>query len=137
MPNWKKIITSGSDAVLTSVIATVGFTGSLSGSALTATSASFASTASFVNTLNQNVLITGSLTVRSTTAGASENTLTLGPPPAGGTGEGGQLGLNAIGGIYTSASFIDNWQNQFRILKGTNANSTGLVAQWNLHTLQM
>jgi len=42
MPNWKKIIISGSDAVLTSVIATAGFTGSLLGTA------SFASTASFI-----------------------------------------------------------------------------------------
>lgn len=100
-------------------------------------SASFASTASFVNTLNQNVLITGSLTVGSTTAGASENTLTLGPSPAGGSGEGGQLGLNAQGGTYTSASFIDNWQNHIRILRGTNASSDGLIAQWNLHSKQM
>lgn len=42
MPNWKKVITSGSDAALTSVIATAGFTGSLLGTA------SFASTASFI-----------------------------------------------------------------------------------------
>jgi hypothetical protein len=42
MPNWKKVIISGSDAVLTSVIATAGFTGSLLGTA------SFASTASFI-----------------------------------------------------------------------------------------
>jgi hypothetical protein len=114
MPNWKKVIVSGSSAALTSVIATAGFTGSLSGSALTATSASFASTASFVNTLNQNVLITGSTTIASTTAGANENTLTLGPSPAGGSGEGGQLGLNAVGGTYTSASFIDVYQNQIQ-----------------------
>ena len=87
--------------------------------------------------VNGNVLITGSATIGSSSLGASENTLTLGPSPAGGTGEGGQLGLNAVGGIYTSASFIDNYQNQVRILKGTNASSTGLVAQWNLQTLQM
>lgn len=104
---------------------------------LQAVSASFASTASYVNTLNQSVLITGSTTIGSSSLGASENTLTLGPSPAGGTGEGGQLGLNAVGGTYTSASFIDNWQNTFRILRGTNASSTGLVAQWNLQTLQM
>ena len=42
MPNWKKVIISGSDAALTSVIATAGFTGSLLGTA------SFASTASFI-----------------------------------------------------------------------------------------
>jgi len=137
MPNWKKVIVSGSSAVLTSVTATAGFTGSLSGSALTATSASFATTASYVNTLNQNVLITGSLTVGSSSLGSTENTLTLGPSPSGGTGEGGQLGLNASGGLYTSASFIDVWQNQIRILRGTNAGSDALVTQWNLQTKQM
>ncbi len=106
----------------------------------TIASASYATnalSASYVNTLNQNVLITGSLTVGATSAGATESTLTLGPAPAGGAGEGGQLGLNAVGGTYASASFIDNWQNNIRILKGTNAGSSALVAQWNLHTTQM
>ena len=160
-------IITGSLTVTGSLNVTTGITGSLLGTASFATSAlsssfattsisssfaasasfaisssraissSFASTASFVNTLNQNVLITGSTTIASTTAGASENTLTLGPSPAGGTGEGGQLGLNAQGGTYTSASFIDNYQNQIRILRGSNAGSDGLVASWNLHTKQM
>jgi hypothetical protein len=39
MPNWKRVIVSGSDAILTSVIATAGFTGSLQGTASFATSA--------------------------------------------------------------------------------------------------
>ncbi len=107
------------------------------GSATTATSASYALTASYVNPLNQSVIITGSLTVGATGLGASESTLTLGPPTAGGAGEGGQLGLNAAGGAYTSASFIDNWQNQLRILRGTNAGSDAIVAALNLHTKQM
>ena len=47
MPSWKKVITSGSSAALTSVTATTGFTGSLSGSATSAISASYALTASF------------------------------------------------------------------------------------------
>ena len=81
--------------------------------------------------------ITGSLTIGTTTTGSSENTLTLGPPTAGGAGEGGQLGFNAVGGTYTSASFIDNWQNKARILKGNNTTSTGLIAQWDIHTTQM
>ena len=72
MPSWKKVIISGSSAALTSVTATAGFTGSLSGSALTATSASYALTssftfnaltASFVNPLNQNVIVTGSVNI--------------------------------------------------------------------------
>ena len=147
-----KLDVSGSAIVTGSLTVTNGITGSLFGTSswaisasnattasyvLQAVSASFASTASYVNTLNQNVLITGSATIASTTAGASENTLTLGPSPAGGTGEGGQLGLNAVGGTYTSASFIDNWQNHIRILRGTNASSDGLIAQWNLQSKQM
>jgi hypothetical protein len=32
---------------------------------------------------------------------------------------------------------LDVWQNQFRILRGTNASSDGLVAQWNLHSKQV
>ena len=44
MPNWKKVIVSGSSATLTTVTATTGFTGSLSGSALSATTALSAST---------------------------------------------------------------------------------------------
>ena len=101
---------------------------------LNAISASFASTASSVNTLNQNVLITGSLTVGSSSSGASENTLTLGARDNG--GEGGQLGFNASGGTYTSASMIDNYQNRLRILRGTNAGSDAEFFSLNLHSGQ-
>lgn len=76
----------------------------------------------------------GALTVGLTSSGTTENTLTLGPPPAGGTGEGGQLGLQAAGGSYTSASFLDTWQDQFRILKGPNGGSTAGLMYMNLHT---
>jgi hypothetical protein len=72
----------------------------------------------------------GSLTVGNITSTPStENTLNIYPPSAGGTGEGGQILLAASGGLYTSASMLDTWQNQFRLLKGTNtAGSTaGLV----------
>ena len=93
----------------------------------------FATTGS--NTFNGNQLITGSLTVGSSSLGPNENTITLGARDT--VNEGGQIGFSAPGGTYTSASFIDNWQNFARILRGTNASSTGLVAQWNLGTLQM
>ena len=99
------------------------------------TSASFASTASFVNRLNQSVVITGSLTVASSSQGPNENTLTLGARDA--VNEGGQIGFNAPGGTYTSASMIDLYQNRFRVLKGTNAGSTGEVAWWSMNNLQM
>lgn len=136
MPNWKKVIVSGSDAVLNTVTASAGFFGTASW-ATNATSASFARTASFVNTLNQDVLISGSLTVGAATAGASENTLTLGPK---GTNEGGQLGFQA-GTSATSASMLDMYQDganpYFRLLRGSNATSDAVVAQWNTHTKQM
>jgi hypothetical protein len=119
---------SSSQAVSSSFATTASYV-------LQSVSASFSSTASFVNTLNQNVLITGSLTIASSSIGPNENTVTLGARDT--AGEGGQIGFNAPGGIYTSASMLDNYQNRFRILKGTNNGSTEEVASWNLHTKQM
>ena len=108
------------------------FTGSLQGTASFATTAV---TASFVNTLNQNVIITGSAAIGTGSLGPSENTLTLGARDS--SSEGGQLGLNAPGGTYTSASFIDVYQNRFRILRGTNISSDGEHLSVNLHTGQV
>jgi len=107
-------------------------------SASYALTASYSTTASYVNTLNQNVLITGSLTVGTSSLGSNENTLVLGPAPGGGTGEGGQLLLQAtnVGG-YTSASMFDNYQNLTRLLRGTNVSSDAVVASWNMGTKQM
>jgi hypothetical protein len=79
------------------------------------------------------VTVNGALSVL-TPSPSSENTLTLGPSPAGGTGEGGQIGLEASGGIYTSASFLDTWQDQFRILKGSNGGSTAGLMYMNLQS---
>jgi len=141
MPSWKKVITSGSSALLLNVTAssfTGSFTGSFSGTGSYATralTASFASTASYINTLNQNVLITASAAIGTSSLGPSENTLTLGARDN--SSEGGQIGFNAPGGTYTSASFIDLYQNRIRILKGTNAGSTAEVANWSMHSLQM
>jgi hypothetical protein len=67
MPNWKKVIVSGSDASLNSLNVSNGITGSLFGTSSYATSASFASTASYVNPLNQIVQITGSLGISGST----------------------------------------------------------------------
>lgn len=79
---------------------------------------------------------TGSaLAIGTSSLGPNENTLTLGARDA--VNEGGQIGFNAPGGTYTSASFIDLYQNRIRILKGTNAGSTGEVANWSMHSLQM
>lgn len=81
-----------------------------------------------------NTVVSGSMTVGASSLGISENTLTLGPAPAGGAGEGGQLGLNAAGGSYTSASFLDTWQDQFRILRGPNGGSNAGLMYMNLGT---
>jgi hypothetical protein len=92
-------------------ITATSFTGSHQGTSSYATQAG---TASYVNTLNQSVIITGSLSI-GTGSIVAENTLTLGARDA--TSEGGQLGLNAPGGTYTSASLFDNYQNRTRLLR--------------------
>lgn len=48
MPNWRKVITSGSDASLNTLTVVNGITGSLLGTSSYALTASFATTASFV-----------------------------------------------------------------------------------------
>jgi len=65
MPNWKKVIVSGSDATLSSVIATTGFTGSLQGTASYALDALSASYAPSLPTFpyTGSAIISGSLTV--------------------------------------------------------------------------
>lgn len=83
------------------------------------------------------LLVTQGMTVGSGSTGSSENTLTLGPPPSGGEGEGGQILLAASGGLYTSASMLDNYQNRTRLLRGTNAGSDAEIAWWDMHTKQM
>lgn len=116
----------------------------INGNLINAATASLAVTASYAlsgvggtNLLpyNGNAIITGSLSVATASLGPSENTITLGARDS--VNEGGQLGLNAPGGTYTSASFIDLYQNRIRILKGTNAGSTAEVANWSMHSLQM
>jgi hypothetical protein len=93
-------------------------------------SGSYATTGS--NSFIGNQTISGSLTIGSASV-STENTLLVGPSPAGGVGEGGQILLAASGGLYTSASMIDNYQNQFRILRGSNAGSDGQHLAIDLH----
>ena len=87
--------------------------------------------------------ITGSLTatsqliIGSPITASTEATLILGPPPGAGAGEGGQIIMQAPGGTYSSASMWDNYQNQTRLLRGSNASSDAVVASWNMHTKQM
>lgn len=101
---------------------------------VTASTALNANTSSFIRTLNQNVIITGSVAIGTGSVGTGENNLILGPAPAGGTGEGGQIAFLAVGGTYTSSSFIDNYQNQFRVLSGPGAVSNAGVLSIDLGT---
>jgi hypothetical protein len=126
------------NAVSSSLASTASFVGNAVSASyvLNAVSSSFAPTASYINTLNQNVTISGSLTVGNITSIPNgENTLNVYPPLAGGTGEGGQILLAASGGLYSSASMLDNWQDQFRVLRGSNTggSNAGLMYM-NLQT---
>ena len=151
MPNWKKVIVSGSSAVLTSVTATTGFTGSLSGSALSATSASFATTASYVNRLNQAVIITGSLSISGSTGTvftSNVDTLVLtgsllvsgstninGPVTIGisnittntitSSAAGANLIFNQATGSYTAAKYL------YTCTSASNARTGEIIAVWN------
>jgi hypothetical protein len=110
--------------VLTAQTASYIVTAQTASYVLNAVSSSFASTASYVNNLNQTVIITGSLTIGSITGSqTTENTLNVYAPGFNTNGEGGQILLAAMpsASSYTSASMLDNYQDTFRILRGTNA----------------
>lgn len=122
---------------LTASLANTASLARTSSYALTASyalSAIRAVSASYIDTLSQNVIITGSVAIGTNSIGNGENNILLGPAPAGGTGEGGQLGLLAKGDTYTSSSFIDTWQDQFRILRGPGAVSNAGLMYMNLQT---
>ena len=117
MPNWKKVIVSGSAAQLTSVTSSYGaqYSGSV-----------FISAGNNINV--------------GQVASSTEASLVLGPPPAAGSGEGGQISLQPASG-FTSGSFIDMYQTGttpfFRILRGSAASSDALLMQLNTHTKQL
>jgi hypothetical protein len=100
-------------------------------------SASYAATASTVNPLDQRVIITNILAVGTSSIGSTESALIVGTLSTSNTGEGGQILLQATGGLYTSASMLDTYQNQFRILRGTNVTSDAQHFGINLHNGQI
>ena len=106
MPNWKKLILSGSNASLNSLIVTSGVTGSLFGTSSwsqNTVSASFAHTASYVNILRQNVIISGSLTVSSSLTASGLNYPTTDGLHSGQviqTNAAGNLTFGDVNGIY-------------------------------------
>jgi hypothetical protein len=63
--------------------------------------------------------------------------LVIGVPPNVGTGEGGQIILQASNiGTWTSASMFDNYQNKLRILRGNNTASDAEHLNLDMHTGQ-
>ena len=73
-------------------------------------------------TASSNIFNNGTAVGIRTTSIPSETGLVLGAMDA--SSEGGQLQFNAPGGSYTTAYFIDNYQNRLRIMYGTNTGST-------------
>lgn len=84
--------------------------------------------------INGDSIITGSVAIGTELISGGENNLVLGPAPAGGRGEGGQIAFLAAGGSYTSSSFIDNWQDQLRILRGYGDTSDAGLVYVNLRS---
>ena len=71
MPNWKKIITSGSDAALNTLNVTNGITGSLLGTSSYAATSSYATNFTVEDTLTLNETLTDRATVLSTIVGSN------------------------------------------------------------------
>ena len=123
-------------------------TASFTTNAATASFVTQAQTASYLNPLNQgNVIITGSLYISGSgtslllggnVTASTEASLIIGVPPNIGTGEGGQIILQAsnVSG-WTSASMLDNYQNTFRLLRGNNTSSDASQLSVDMHTGQL
>ena len=78
MPNWKKVILSGSIASLDSLTVSNGITGSLFGTATSTISASYASTASFLNgSVNVTQAVIGNTTYTTVNATVTTGTTTI------------------------------------------------------------
>ena len=107
MPNWKKLLVSGSDASLNSLTVVNGITGSLFGTSSWAVSASNALTASSVNPLNQNVSINGALNVTGSfnVSGSTGNVFTANVDTIVFTGSLSQSGSVNVNGTITATSF--------------------------------
>ena len=78
MPNWKKVILSGSIASLDSLTVTNGITGSLFGTALNTISASYAATASLANgSVNVTQAVIGNTTYITVNTTVTTGTTTI------------------------------------------------------------
>ena len=78
MPNWKRVIVSGSDALLNTLTVSNGITGSLFGTASNTISASYAATASLANgSVNVTQAVIGNTTYITVNTTATTGTTTL------------------------------------------------------------
>ena len=141
MSTWKKIIISGSNAILNSVTASNGYFGTASFATTsvsssfastasflsgTVVSASYATTASFVNTLTQNVTISGSVYV----SGSIENVNYIAFDANASSPASLSTGIYAVGNnITVTGSSINLYTNSGTVrISGTNLiNNTALV----------
>ena len=141
MSTWKKIIISGSNAILNSVTASNGYFGTASFATTsvsssfastasflsgTVVSASYATTASFVNTLTQNVTISGSVYV----SGSIENVNYIAFDANASSPASLSTGIYAVGNnITVTGSSINLYTNSGTVrISGTNLiNNAALV----------
>jgi hypothetical protein len=134
-------IRNGKETIYNGLIVTGGVTGSLSGTASYAEAGVSGSGAGFpfvgVADITGSLIVTNGEVVGLVSMTSNENTVIVGVPSAGGTGEGGQILLAASGGLYTSASMLDTYQDKFRVLKGTNSTSDTEHLSVNLNTGQL
>ena len=123
MPNWKRIVVSGSDATLNTLTVSNGITGSLFGTASYATqalSASFApSTPAFPFT--GSAIITGSLTIIGNTTITGSTNITNGSLEIK-TGN-GTAAIKATGGGQVLAYYLKNSSDTAVGILGVNINS--------------
>lgn len=135
MPNWRKLIVSGSDAVLNTVTA-VAFTGSFLGTGSYATNALSASYAppgaafpyTGVARITGSLLVSGSITATDTITSGLDVTANQNLKSMYQAGdEGGEINLNvpATNTSLASNVTIDVYQNKLRIFEGGGANRGG------------
>ena len=123
MSDWKKVITSGSDAELNSLYAP-SITGSLHGTA------SYALTASFVNPLQQNFQLTGSLNVSGSTLFKGIHTLSGSNTITGNTVLSGSLEVSGSSNFKNSI-FVVTGSTYFKGIH-TISGSTEITGSFNV-----
>jgi hypothetical protein len=103
----------------TSLVGPQGPAGSANASGTTNTIAKFTGTTTLGNsTMTDN----GTSVGVGTSSLPGESKLVIGAVNS--TNEGGQIQLNAPGGTNTTAFFMDNYENKFRVMSGSNTGST-------------